>query len=501
MKKLIYLFFIILLGSSASAGQKERYMIIVHEAPAYSKPDAQEHYKSEAVLKFGTVLFADSVVEKNEGYSFVKATHPLTNKKVYVPLEMTMSSPPLSVKKEGNSITLYGSSELPFYYVPQDLSEIPLRYSLDNKSIYIKQSAAADLERMLRDASQAGHQLYVAQGYKDLSTRIEEYTAALGVNPKQTEVPKPLSSQYGSGRVIDITDSDTGSEYRDYIVNQEAWEWLEKNCEKYGFSRNSSHYALLYTGQKKTVPLITHNAFPEVIDEKINFGSMCSIHVLKRSDYERASYAWVHHNEKSAGETLHYALDTYGGHSVYIINKDRRNLYVRSGGRNYAVDPNRIFTDKGIDLHLKTYYPKLSPSQRRRIARQVKPVRKGLLDNFDWNQNKYLIVLHSSRPDSDFSINEFNKKNMYLTYKNPSQNPKNLYYTTSLDDYYFFKSKKYNVVYQRTAEDDGSLSVYAAQKELPYINIEVEEGKDEDQRKMFDLAIECIRHNYRIKQN
>jgi LAS superfamily LD-carboxypeptidase LdcB len=497
-KKAISLFFFFFLFQiHLSSDTKKRFMVIVKEAPTYSSSSSNS--SNQGSLTFGTVIFSDEIVTKDEDFSFIKTRHPINNLTTYVPLEMTMEVETIKLRQNDDQLILDGVKTIPYFHVPSNLKKLKKSATLGGRDIYIQDFLIEDLYQLLADARKEGHTLLVAEGYKDLGTRIDEYSEAIIENPKQTNVMKPLSSEYGSGLLIDITDIQTKETYQKFVVNQKAWEWIEVNASKYGFAKSTTHYALLYTGVKKSIPTITKKTFPEKIEKSTSYGTICTVHILKKSDYERASYVWVHHNEKSAGKTLEYALDTYGGHSVYIENSDKRNMYIRSGNRNYGIDPNRIFTDNGLELYFQKYYPNSSRSTRNSITSRVKKIRQEILDNLDWNENKYLIALHSNRPNSKFSILEYNKKNMFLTYMNPSHNPKNLFYTTSLDDYYFFKSKNYNVVYQRTSEDDGSLSVYAAQKNLPYINIEVEEGFDDEQKEMFDLAIECIKHNYRSK--
>ncbi|MFW6366042.1 MAG: D-alanyl-D-alanine carboxypeptidase family protein, partial [Spirochaetota bacterium] len=331
-----------------SAQESNRYLVIVTSAECYSQPAAGSAEKGDP-LPFGSVIFSDSVIRRDNDFDYIKTVHPRSGDTVYVPYEMTMKSRKVTVERSGDTVTLEGVSGSPYFHVPHDLVMLNPRYTLGGRAVYARKSATDDLYAMMDDAREDGHTLLIARGYDDLAKRIQVYEDAVRKDPKQTEVKKPLSSEYGSGLHFDITDSKAEDDYRHYVMDQQAWEWLDANIGEYGFERSGPHYLLVYTGKKKKTQHAKGAAFPDNIDRKVKFGSICTIHILKKSNFQYASYVWVHHNEKSGGKTMHYALDTYGGHSVYIINKNRRNLYIDYGRRHFAVDPNRIFTDKGID--------------------------------------------------------------------------------------------------------------------------------------------------------
>lgn len=480
-----------------SAAPVNKYIVIVTNPLVKTSPKSSASDKEKG-LKFGSLIFSDRVIENEDDFDFLEVRDPIHHDHYYIPLEMVMKAPNVKLIKNGNHVKIESRGYYPLLYVPEGLTTANTSYSYDNRQIAVDKSMIGDLYALIGAARQKGHMLYIARGYSELSERISRYEAALARDPKQSTVKKPFLSEYASGRVVDFTDENSGTDYERFAQDGETYEWIRENAHLYGFAPTDKHYRFLYTG-KRVERKIDTQTLPDYIKKKVDLGSICTIHILKKKNNPRVSYIWVHNNEKSAGKTLEYALNTYGGHSIYIQNRDRRNLYIKYGRKYYAIDPNRLFTDKGVHLFLQTYYPRSSSKTRRAILKKAQKVRATIIDHFDWGKDKYLIALHSSKPDSKFSIQEFNKKNAYLTYTNPNRNPKNLFLTTSMKDYYFFKSQKMNVVYQKTIENDGSLSVYAAQHNLPYINIEVEEGDDEIQQKMLDKAIECINQNYKDK--
>src|SRR3546814_8896079 len=59
--------------------------------------------------------------------------------------------------------------------------------------------------------------------------------------------------------------------------------------------------------------------------------------------------------------------------------------------------------------------------------------------------------------------------------------------------YRFYKKRGINVVLQsKRPTDDGSLSVYAEQQKIPYINIEAQEGHLEQQKQMISLTCKLL---------
>jgi len=472
-----------------------RYMIITNSVFCKTAPSS-DSTDMEADIGFGSVILGEKVIQNETDFDYIK----LSGKEdCYVPLEMTIEVPLVSFSSEKGALSSENGKDLPIFFVPNDLMPINKMYSFGDNRVLAKKSILKDLYAMLSDAKKNGHKFYVANGFKDLQVRIKEYEEAIRLNPKQTLVPKPVHSSSATGLVIDLTDNVTGSNFEYELKNDQAWKWIYENSSRYGFRTSGKSFRFEYSGEKSRRKPKTDKIFDEAINKRIEIPSLCTVHVLKNSTNKRASFIWVHHNEKSAGKTLKYALSKYGGHSIYIINGDKRNVYIPYNRRSYFIDPNRIYTPKGIEKYLDRHHRKLNKNGRRSVYKKAEKLKDTILSSIDWTEKKYLIALHSSRPGSDFSIEEFNAKNSYLTYTNPDHNPKNLFFTTSLQDYYFFKSRGYNVVYQRSIEDDGSLSIYAAKNNLPYINIEVVEGDDKFQQKMLDLVIECVNQHFKEK--
>jgi hypothetical protein len=169
-----------------------------------------------------------------------------------------------------------------------------------------------------------------------------------------------------------------------------------------------------------------------------------------------------------------------------IIQSGERLLYFKSNHKNYLFDPNRIFSKKGIRMTLKKYnksYPKNLLNKIKKFSNKVLHI-SGIQKS-----SNHVIAIHNNR-DGEFSILSF--KDSPATSKihvEESKDPDDFILVTKLSDFMFFKKHNQNVVLQsNSAPDDGSLSIYCQKKNIPYINIEAQNGHREIQTGMLLLC-------------
>ncbi|WP_316824391.1 hypothetical protein [Pedobacter miscanthi] len=63
------------------------------------------------------------------------------------------------------------------------------------------------------------------------------------------------------------------------------------------------------------------------------------------------------------------------------------------------------------------------------------------------------------------------------------------------------KKAKVNVILQsKFASNDGSLSVYAMQNNIPYINVEVQHGHQDENLRLIELAVAALREHGLVKK-
>jgi hypothetical protein len=202
----------------------------------------------------------------------------------------------------------------------------------------------------------------------------------------------------------------------------------------------------------------------------------------------------VHENENTSVKAAAEFIPPFGGTLLRLQHTGERNITFKVNNNKYVVDPNRIYTKTGIKASLAK-----NSKYTKEAAKAVKHLSKEILEVVE--DYKLVVALHNNT-DKNFSILDYKKggseaKNTALLYINPEMDADDFILTTSRSVYDTLKAKKINVVLQdnKRALDDGSLSVYAGKKKLAYINVEAQEGHQEEQLRLLK-AIEGIVKEY-----
>lgn len=199
----------------------------------------------------------------------------------------------------------------------------------------------------------------------------------------------------------------------------------------------------------------------------------------------------LHDDENTSVEAGIDFISKYGGSLLQLQHSGKRRFTSLVNADTFSFDPNRIFTESGIreTLTRKGIY-------QENAAFAVKNLADSILKNFV-DDKKLVIALHNTR-ERGLSIlsyirGGFEYKNAARVYMNRSMDPHDFVLTTEAQVYHHLKRKKINVVLQHpTPGDDGSLSVYAARKKIPYINVEALHGHFEEQVRMLEALKDII---------
>ena len=212
----------------------------------------------------------------------------------------------------------------------------------------------------------------------------------------------------------------------------------------------------------------------------------------------------IHANETEALKTMFWALERFGGYSYQVINHKKwpqREIKDQVEGKRFYYDPNRIFSDKGINETLLFYnaifFQKKKKTQKlkKKAAEKLKKIQKFFLEKLDFDPEVYLIALHNNMNKTEFSLEKYLKKPyslFYQVYQNENENPKNFFIVVEENAFMFFKSRKENVIWLQKADekmDEGSLGFYCKKNGFPYLNIETRFGDFEKQKKMVEEAV------------
>lgn len=204
----------------------------------------------------------------------------------------------------------------------------------------------------------------------------------------------------------------------------------------------------------------------------------------------------VHENESTSVEAAGSVLHDIGGKMVVLKHNKTRYISFYIGNKKYIIDPNRIYTRKGINATLKNLGPHSAEA-----VKQVTLFAQHILTNFV--KGKKLIVALHNNTDGNYSLASYLKGgseagNAAGVFINPAMDKDDFIVTTDTNIFRRIKEKNINAVLQDNirAVDDGSLSIYAAKQNIPYINVEAQEGHLKEQTAMLE-AIKDVMKTYK----
>ena len=235
-----------------------------------------------------------------------------------------------------------------------------------------------------------------------------------------------------------------------------------------------------------------------------------------------------HHNEQTSLRIAKEYVEKYGGRVVEVQSFDERGFasrYIKFNfsGKNYTLDPNRIFTENGRSCN----YP--SPDLNLIVKLFSENILKILFkaDGKTLRDGEMLIVAVHNNSDVDaknpsarstdltavsffrgdnterFSQGAFADQADGVFLSNMEADTDNFVFLSSLTYLRFFVEKGFNVIVQRPPSklqlikcsgDDGSLSVYSGQQNIPYVCLEAD-GTDGGyrQRLMFEAVYQLLK--------
>jgi hypothetical protein len=218
-------------------------------------------------------------------------------------------------------------------------------------------------------------------------------------------------------------------------------------------------------------------------DKSLSLGTKSCKLKYSTSSREIGVLLSIHDDENTSIDAYNAVIDKCLEFSLIELKQSgNRLISFEHLGIAYSVDPNRIFSRNGLINSIKKYNPRY-PDQ---VIRGFSEFASKLLnDIIPKSKDIYIIALHNNG-QNNLSINSYiGGKEAKETFVNPSCDIDDFFYVTDKIDFDYFKNKKYNVVLQETnIPDDGSLSVYCQKNNLPYINIEAQDGHLEIQKKM-----------------
>lgn len=185
----------------------------------------------------------------------------------------------------------------------------------------------------------------------------------------------------------------------------------------------------------------------------------------------------LHDNEFTSVQAARLVLEQKGGILIKLDNHRQRVIRFRLRGRNYAFDPNRIFSRAGIAQTLKengTVDPFAIAAIEKFATR---------LMNLIPDEATCVVALHNNT-EGAYSVKSYlpgneREQDAREVYANDKQDVDNIILTTDSILFKKMAEQGYNCIWQHNerAKKDGSLSVFYGEKNKRYINIETQHGR------------------------
>ncbi|HJW31643.1 MAG TPA: hypothetical protein VJ508_20620 [Saprospiraceae bacterium] len=201
----------------------------------------------------------------------------------------------------------------------------------------------------------------------------------------------------------------------------------------------------------------------------------------------------MHDNENTAATAGRIISKEYGGEYFELEHEGKRLISFKLGEDSIHIDPNRIYTDTGIWLQLK----------RNKITdtlafRTIAAWRDRVLSILDLGHRELVIALHNNT-NQNYSFQSYLhgedlEQEAEAVHKGDLPDNDDFYFVTDPRIMELLSQGRYHVILQSDQErtDDGSLSVYCAQRGIPYINIEVQYRRLIRQIKMLIFAFQQL---------
>lgn len=205
-------------------------------------------------------------------------------------------------------------------------------------------------------------------------------------------------------------------------------------------------------------PVIQASQFPVQLGDT-------KVLIVQERQGEGKVFIHLHQNETTALEAARRVIHAQGGQLITLVHPGQRYISFMLHGKHYLFDPNRIFTDRGIQATLLAggQYSRDAHLAVKRLADAI----KALLPSGK------IIAVHNNETYSlhDYLPGHALEKDVHLLNQNTSHYFRNFYLVTQQADFYRLSALNFNSVWQsKQAADDGSLSIFLAHRE--YVNVE-----------------------------
>ena len=248
------------------------------------------------------------------------------------------------------------------------------------------------------------------------------------------------------------------------------------------------------------------------------------LEVVSHAENHDVAILAPHENEHVVNQYVAEQIIKHGGTLVVLRQAGERNIKLTIGDQSVSIDPNRLFSDRGIRRSISRLNPDLASDSVvfLQSVDRARALAELIIRTLNAEQAHSWIAIHNntqgySGDDKDgvgtISIKRYQKKlasgaKYLIKVHDSGKDEDDLFFITEPEDFETMVKAGWNVVLQNPAvatdpnEDDGSLSVLAEKVHKRYINIEAERadgdfGRDsfENQKRMVDLVFDILFNN------
>ena len=204
---------------------------------------------------------------------------------------------------------------------------------------------------------------------------------------------------------------------------------------------------------------------------------------------QKLTFLSVHENEQTAVVAARRVIERHGGRLIELKARGQRLVSFELDRTRYTFDPNRIFTDIGLEKSLRRYgrYSKAAHEA-------VVQLRDALLKTIR-NDLQLVVAVHNNT-SGDLSVESYKRGGELQAEAsrvaiNPKLDPDDFFLVLNPTLFERLQAAGFNVVLQSAKPtDDGSLSVYSQQAGIPYVNVESRYGHLSAQIRMLEALLE-----------
>lgn len=433
---------------------------------------------------------------------------------IYIPEEYTLAVPSSQVKtihiieNSPDHFDVSPINTLPYHYKPADMQPIPV-FSMRNRTVFLRKTAAMAFFRMARDAELEGLHLTAYRGYTSAMEQAKRYYTLLETYRRREYFPFsveiPTASILQTGLAVDITSVNVNNKCEFNFFFTQEYKWLLENGPRYGFyAYGGSHDDFNFKPYRFRYYYNSKFARPKTAVPSYYIVDLYGIAklIIKNKYNAKLTYFKVHDEETVAAHTIKYIYNRYGGRMIDLINTswlNKRNLRIPVNGKSYYIDPNRIFTEAGIKK-MRLINRSLEEDDFKIAEALVRKIRDKILRVLKLSPKVPFLYVHTNHFDTVLDIHYLARmsqrgNHVFDIYYNPVYHPKIFTYVIQRADFEYLKKNGITVVLQKWTEgvDDGSLSIYA-QNHIPRLTYATIEAMNEDPEALTFIADKTVQY-------